>query len=446
MTAEPSPGPPDASTKPPTRRWGRRSSLLEVQEEVDDLLALADVSDEIRVYLRARWAAQVERAARSMGNNKRNYYFARIPAVVGAVVLPALTTPTVDVEWIRWSAWVTSIIVAVATGVESVFRFGARWRIYRLLLDSLRAEAWAFQFALTPDYASVEPSERAPMFLTRCEDILARHRDSYVADVLVPSERSPSAEDQAAHGAGNQGSRSLHTRRRGWDSNPRTVSRCALSRRVPSATRRPRRADPAPPDRTAPEHRRGVWRNGDAARNVGHLMTSRRIMSRLAAPVVWLLAAGWVALTAVGRGIGHGHDWYEAAWSAIGRGSVRAGRAVLGWLGPLGRALLRLARPIVRALRWIWDQVGLRLWLFLTRPLGRLGRWLVARTGPIADRIVQWARRVALRAAPVTRALASGIGAVERAGARFRAMLGRAFAPAGRAVRAVAAGWSTRRR
>jgi hypothetical protein len=175
-------------------------------------------------------------------------------------------------------------------------------------------------------------------------------------------------------------------------------------------------------------------------------MTGRRNVSRLAAPVVWPLAAAWVALTAVGRGIGHGHDWYEAAWSATGRAFVRAGRAVLRWLGPLGRALLRLARPVIRALRWVWDQVGLRVWLFLTRPLGRLGRWLVARTGPIAGRIVQWGRRVALRAAPVTRAIESGIGAVERAGARFQTMSRRAWAPAGRAVRAVTAGWSARRR
>src|SRR5688572_3364244 len=74
-------------------------------------------------------------------------------------------------------------------------------------------------------------------------------------------------------------------------------------------------------------------------------MTCRRIVSRLAAPVVWLLAVGWVALSGVGRGIGHAHDRYEAAWSATGRAFVRGGRAVLRWLGPLGQALLRLGRP-----------------------------------------------------------------------------------------------------
>jgi len=198
MTTDPPTGPPAPPANP---QWGRRRPhMAEVRDEVDELLALADVSDEVRVYLRARWAGQVERAARSMGNNKRNYYTARIPAVVGAVVLPALTTPTVDVEWIRWTAWITSIVVAVATGVESVFRFGARWRIYRLLLDSLRAEAWAFQYVLTSEYKDAEPQDRVQVFLTRCEDILARHRDSYVADVLVPSERSPSAEDHSAQG------------------------------------------------------------------------------------------------------------------------------------------------------------------------------------------------------------------------------------------------------
>jgi Protein of unknown function (DUF4231) len=201
---------PDDSTAParavkpgpatdPTGKWGkRRPQLDEVKTEIEDVLSLADIAPDARVYLTARWAAQVERAARNVGNNKRNYYLARIPAVVGALVLPALTTPSVDAAWIRWAAWLTSLIVAVATGVESVFRFGSRWRLYRMLLDSLRAEAWAFQFSLAPAYSNTAPDRGVRTFLTRCEDILSRHGDSYVADVVTPGERDSAAANHPA--------------------------------------------------------------------------------------------------------------------------------------------------------------------------------------------------------------------------------------------------------
>jgi hypothetical protein len=174
-------------------------------------------------------------------------------------------------------------------------------------------------------------------------------------------------------------------------------------------------------------------------------MTGRRIVRRGTAPVVWVLAAGWVALTGVGRGIGHAHDWYEALWSATGRLAVRAGRAVLRRLGPLGRELLRLGRPVLRALRRAWDAIGRRLRLWLVRPLGRMRRWLVDHVEPIAGRVVQWGRRIALRVEPVTRALAYGIGTVERAGTRLRLALRTAWAPAAGAVRRVTDAWSARR-
>ena len=100
----------------------------------------------------------------------------------------------------------------------------------------------------------------------------------------------------------------------------------------------------------------------------------------------------WVVLRAIGRGFGTLHDWYLRGWAAAGRAGLRAGRTVLTWLGPLGRALLRLARPLARAVKRAWDRVGLRVVLFLVRPLGRWARWLAAATHRAADWVVRQAR------------------------------------------------------
>ena len=138
-------------------------------------------------------------------------------------------------------------------------------------------------------------------------------------------------------------------------------------------------------------------------------------------PLVWVAAASWVVLRATGRGFGTLHDWYIRGWAAAGRAALRAGRTVLTWSGPLGRGLLRFATPLARAVKRGWDRVGLRVVLFLVRPLGRCARWLAAATHRVADRVVRQARRLAAQAEPVLRPLSTVTAAVARTASRIAA-------------------------
>jgi hypothetical protein len=154
------------------------------------------------------------------------------------------------------------------------------------------------------------------------------------------------------------------------------------------------------------------------------------------APLVWLLAMGWLALQALGRAGLWLLTAVDEGTSAVARAGGGAMRAAVRALGPLGRALLRLLTPLIRGLRRVWVWLNRRVFLAMARRLGRFGRWLVACTRPAVEAALDWARRMLVRAEPVVRRISTVTAVVERAAARLGRALRRAFGPIRRAATA----------
>jgi Protein of unknown function (DUF4231) len=172
----------DAAVQSARRGDRPRRSQAELARELHALLdSLADVGSAERRYLVVRWRPQVLLAKRRVDSNRRWYYSWRVPTVVGALLLPPLASPTVEASWARWTALVVSLVVAICTALESTFRFGNRWRLYRRMLDELRSEGWAYAYHTGP-YASKAEFTK---FVERSEEAIRRYGEEYVADVLV---------------------------------------------------------------------------------------------------------------------------------------------------------------------------------------------------------------------------------------------------------------------
>lgn len=177
-----------------------------------------------------------------------------------------------------------------------------------------------------------------------------------------------------------------------------------------------------------------------------------KLASRAALPLAWTMAVLWLLLQATGRGAARFLQAYERGWSAAERATVRVARAAFEALGSLGRALRTLFGPMLDVLRRIWAILGVYVLRVVFRPLGRLGRWLLARLRPIADRLDRWKRRLIARVAPVLASLVvrmeDGMAAVERLAASLRVQLRPVLAPISRWAQAVidlASSWSRRR-
>jgi hypothetical protein len=153
------------------------------------------------------------------------------------------------------------------------------------------------------------------------------------------------------------------------------------------------------------------------------------------APLLWLLAMGWLALQTLGRAGMWLLTAVDASTAAAARACGVGARALLRALGPLGRGLRRLFTPLLRWLRRAWVEVGRRVFLAMVRPLGRFGRWLVQRSRPAVHAARTWARRVAARVEPLLGRLATATEVVERAAARLAGPLRRAAVSLGRRLR-----------
>jgi ElaB/YqjD/DUF883 family membrane-anchored ribosome-binding protein len=188
---------------------GEQSSkaLAELSRELDALVAsLGELSTDEQSYLQDRWRPQVRFAKKRVESNRHWYYSWRVPAVIGALVLPPLASPTVNAPWARWTALVVSLIVAICTALETTFRFGNRWRLYRRMLDELRSEGWAFAYRVGPYASPKEATFRR--FVNRTETAIRRFGEEYITDVLVLGVASqPPTTDQP--GAGDDEAESL---------------------------------------------------------------------------------------------------------------------------------------------------------------------------------------------------------------------------------------------
>jgi hypothetical protein len=68
----------------------------------------------------------------------------RYIVIAGALVLPVLTGVTIAgkaATWIRWTAFVVSLLVALTAAFQQALRFDTQWRSYGKLHDNMLAKA-----------------------------------------------------------------------------------------------------------------------------------------------------------------------------------------------------------------------------------------------------------------------------------------------------------------
>lgn len=185
-------------------------------------------------------------------------------------------------------------------------------------------------------------------------------------------------------------------------------------------------------------------------------------VSRLAVPVVWLLATVFLGLESVARCLGRFLDNYTRGAEALGRivadagkalhrGCLRLGRFLMRVLGPVGSLLRRVLSPVIRllrrpvvallhALRRCWD--WLNLWIFrrMFAPLGRLVMWAARRFPRLIQALRRGLFRVSVMLEPVLRWLDAVTAAADRAATRLKVRLRWAWQPVVDAVNQ----WRTR--
>jgi hypothetical protein len=160
--------------------------------EFAEVIALLDLSELQRGFLRSRWLGQVVWMEAAAARARRPYYVLRLTTVIGAIVIPALVsiniTGVVDAA-IGWVTFAVSLLVAASAAVEDALGLGERWRHYRQTAEQLKREGWLF-FQLGGPYRRFKSDHAAAYgrFVDRIETLLQREVGTYLADVVREKE------------------------------------------------------------------------------------------------------------------------------------------------------------------------------------------------------------------------------------------------------------------
>ena len=167
---------------------GDGSDEGELKAEVGALIDQLDLSELQKRCLRARWLHAVMWVEGKAKQAQRRYYALRLVIIIGGVIIPALISLDLGsdraADLVRGATFGLSLLVAISAATDGFFRFGERWRHYRLIVERLKVEGWQF-FQLSGPYAH-QPSHAAahPEFAARVEEIIKSDVERYITEVV----------------------------------------------------------------------------------------------------------------------------------------------------------------------------------------------------------------------------------------------------------------------
>jgi len=162
------------------------------------VLAQLELDQRQKHFVDFRYLGQLRWLEGKARGSQRNYYRLRTFAIVGGLVVPALVSLNIKDgdarEPIQYATVVVSLLVAVAIAIENFYRYGNRWRHYRLTAELLRSEGWQF-YELTGPYSGFSAhGEAFAAFSGKVEQLLSADVDTYVNRVVREGQQDSGAE------------------------------------------------------------------------------------------------------------------------------------------------------------------------------------------------------------------------------------------------------------
>ena len=155
-------------------------------EELRKLIAGIDLGDaKMNEYVSARWLRYVQWWDMRARNSKIRYECLRVLTVVGGAMIPALVALR-ELKLLHEldhvfaiAAIVVSLLVAICTGLDGVFRWGEIWREKRVATELLTSEGFSF-LQQTGTYLGLPHQKAFPLFAQNVEELIRREIKDYV--------------------------------------------------------------------------------------------------------------------------------------------------------------------------------------------------------------------------------------------------------------------------
>jgi hypothetical protein len=179
-----------------------------------------DLSEEKRTWMQDRWLYEVWWFDRRAEQSNRKHSALRVIAICGGVLVPAFvsvssTSTSLEVP-ARWAAFIVSVLVALAVGLDSFYHFGDRWRHYRRTAELLTMEGWQFieragRYREKPHHHRADfHNHEFARFATQVEQLIRQDVEVYLTRIVQERTEPDQDEEESADGsAGASGTGTL---------------------------------------------------------------------------------------------------------------------------------------------------------------------------------------------------------------------------------------------
>jgi hypothetical protein len=157
-----------------------------------------ELSDQkLNEYINARWLNYVAWWDSRASKAKWKYLTVRSAVVIGSALIPSLVglrelTQFAQIAWMFSVASIlVSLVVAICSGLESLFGWGDIWREKRMAAEVIKSEGFSF-LQLTGGYAQFTTHENAyKLFAQNVEDLIRHEIKDYIIAISPKPETTP---------------------------------------------------------------------------------------------------------------------------------------------------------------------------------------------------------------------------------------------------------------
>jgi len=139
-------------------------------------------SDSRVAYWTQVWEQEIIRGALRIESNRKQFYGFRLTAIISAIIVPSLVglnlsgTGGMTVRWLTFSL---SLVAALSTAILTLFRFGDRWLMYRMLSNELLNAGWTM---VNSPHSDVDKPWFA--FAAAIDAAISRYNAEYATEVI----------------------------------------------------------------------------------------------------------------------------------------------------------------------------------------------------------------------------------------------------------------------
>ena len=201
-----------ANETDPCTKTGDAGAIKELRTELRAMHGAAQpflTSDARIAYWSQVWELEVIRGALRVESNRKQFYGFRLIAMISAIIVPSLVGLNLSGTGgtaVRWLTFTLSLVAALSTAILTLFRFGDRWLMYRMLSNELINAGWALVNSPHTDLAKPWSA-----FTAATNSAISRYNVEYATEVITAAQpKSGNQSDGQAEQEPTAGARRQH--------------------------------------------------------------------------------------------------------------------------------------------------------------------------------------------------------------------------------------------